>query len=251
MREAWRRKKRRKKIITYTLAFICLIGIIYSSYSIIVWKININKNSKMKESLDEMININIDKENYTVDFEKLKKKNPDTVAYLEVKNTNIEYVIVKGENNKYYLNHSFNKEYNIAGWPFADYHNKLDETDRNIIIYGHNMQDGSMFETLKDTLTKKWYENEDNHEILLITEKDKYFYQVFSTYTIIPESYYITTSFSSDKEYLEFLKELKSRSVNKYDVDLSENDKILTLSSCTTDGKKRVVLHAKLINKED
>ena len=110
------------------------------------------------------------------------------------------------------------------------------------------MQDGSMLETLKDTLTKKWYENEENHKILFITEQDKYYYQVFSTYTIIPESYYLTTSFDTDKEYLEFLKEIKSRSVHNYNVDLSEDDKILTLSTCTLDGKKRIVLHAKLIN---
>ena len=79
-------------------------------------------------------------------------------------------MVVNGNDNSYYLKHNFNKEYNIAGRIFSDYHNKFDETDKNIVIFGHNTKDGSMFGTLKNVLDKSWQENRDNLEIILITE---------------------------------------------------------------------------------
>ena len=113
------------------------------------------------------------------------------------------------------------------------------------------MKDGSMFDSLSYVLNKEWQEKEENHIVTLITEQGTYEYQVFSTYTIIPEDYYITTSFNNNEEFGDFISTLKSRSIYDYQVEVSKEDKILTLSSCIGDGKKRVVLHAKLINKED
>ena len=72
---------------------------------------------------------------------------------------------------------------------------------------------------------------------------------VFSVYTIKPESYYITTEFNNDEEYLEFLETLRDRSIYKFDISLIKEDKIITLSSCYND-EKRMVLHAKLISEE-
>ena len=105
-----------------------------------------------------------------------------------------------------------------------------------------------MFGTLKNTLNEVWYENEDNQKIVLVTEKGIYYYQVFSTYSIKPEDYYINTEFKDNDEFDKFIKKLKSRSIYDYKVEVSGEDKILTLSSCIGDGTKRVVLHAKLIN---
>ena len=98
-----------------------------------------------------------------MDFTELKKQNPDTVAHIKVNNTRISYVVVQGNDNEYYLNHNFNKEKNRAGWIFADYRNSFDESDKNLIIYGHNMKDGSMFDTLIKTIDKEWYTNKDNY----------------------------------------------------------------------------------------
>ena len=111
-----------------------------------------------------------------------------------------------------------------------------------------------MFGTLKKVLDKDWYENKENYKVILVTEKDTYYYQVFSTYSILAEDYYISTNFQNDEEFDRFLNTIKSRSVYDYNVSVSTLDKILTLSSCIGDGKKRVVLHAKLITnkmKED
>lgn len=249
------KKKRLRTWVVITLLLLFLIGTIYYSCQIVLWKIHVDNNNKIQKKINDSVKVIESNEDvkYEIDFNILKKRNPDTIGYLNVNNTNINYIIVKGKDNSYYLNHNYDKKWNRAGWIFADYHNKFDETDRNIIIYGHNMKDGSMFETLKDVLTKEWYTNDNNHIITLATEKGTYHYQVFSTYSIVPEDYYINTQFSTDSNFYKFIKTLEKRSIYNYEVDLSKEDKILTLSSCLGDGSKRVVLHAKLLieNKEE
>ena len=182
---------------------------------------------------------------YTVDFESLKEQNPDVVAYLKVNNTKIDYVVVKGEDNYYYLKHNFNRNWSILGWVFMDHRNNLDGNDKNIIIYGHDLTDGTMLGSLKDTLTREWQENKDNREIILITEKEAAIYEVFSTYEMLPESYYISTYFETDEDYSNFLNTLYYRSNYDFGVPVNKDDKILTLSTCMDSGAKRVVLHAK------
>ena len=242
-----RLKKKYVGILITIFIIICLIGLIYSLINIINWKKDVDDNKDILEEIKENIITNEENDLIKIDFKSLKEKNSDTIAYIKVNGTNIDYVVVKGNDNSYYLNHNFNKEYNVAGWIFSDYHNKFDETDKNIVIFGHNTKNGSMFGTLKNVLDKSWQENKDNLEITLVTEKGQYKYQVFSTYSIIAEDYYINTIFNSDNEYSRFLNEIRFRSNYDYNVEVNSNDKILTLSSCIGDGKKRVVLHAKLI----
>ena len=110
------------------------------------------------------------------------------------------------------------------------------------------MKNGSMFGTLKNVLTEKWQKNEEDKTIILVTEKGLNKYEVFSVYSINPEDYYIKTDFNSNNEYSSFLKTIKDRSTYNFTTNVSTNDKIITLSSCTNNGLKRVVLHAKLIN---
>ena len=248
------KNKRKIKKFPITIIFLSLIGLVYSESKIIKWHYATTDNEKIQESIQASVIIESTYEElaeespqYTIDWDKLKAQNSDTIAYLKVGNTNIDYVIVKGSNNSYYLNHNFNKESNIAGWPFADYHNKFDGTDKNIIIYGHNTQDNSMFGSLKNILTEAWYNNEENLVVDLVTENGFNQYQIFSIYTIIREDYYINTNFKSNEEYLKFLNTLKKRSIKKFDIDLNEDDQILTLSTCLTGGIKRIVLHAKLL----
>ena len=240
-------KKKYKIVLIAIFSLICLIGIIYSSINIYKWIKDTNSNKDIKEEIDKNIVVDKEKDVYKIDFKTLKKKNPDTVAYIKVNGTNIDYVIVRGTDNEYYLKHNFNKEYNIAGWIYSDYRNKFDESDKNIVIFGHDTKDGSMFGTLSNVLDNKWSNNKDNLIVTLVTEKNKYKYQVFSTYSIVAEDYYINTEFNSNEEFDEFIKELKSRSTYDYGIEVSGDDKILTLSSCIGDGTKRVVLHAKLI----
>ena len=249
------RKKGLKSAFLIVMIIICTAGCIFSAYKIIFWKHSDIENTNIQKNLVE--NIIIIEENstneteeikYEIDFESLKKQNSDTVAYLKVNNTKIDYVVVKAKDNKYYLTHNFKKKGNAAGWVFADYHNKFDGKDRNIVIYGHNMKNGSMFGTLKKTMTKKWYKNIDNQIVTLSTPEGTLKYQVFSVYSIPVEEYYINTIFKNDDDFYKFIKKLKSRSVYNFNVSLEKTDKILTLSTCNSGGKNRTVLHAKLVD---
>ena len=97
-----------------------------------------------------------------IDFKELKKINNKTKGWIKVNSTNINYPFVQAKDNKYYLNHSFNKEYNSAGWVFLDYRNNLNKLDKNNIIYAHGRYDKTMFGTLKDIIKKEWYTNKNN-----------------------------------------------------------------------------------------
>ena len=236
-------------IIILMIFFIILL--FFSGTKIVIWYMNNQNNKKISDEIAEFVTVDEtkedDEEKYVVDFEKLKEKNSDIVAWLKVKGTNIETTVVKSTNNDYYLTHNFNKEYNSAGWIFADYKNKVDGTDKNLVIYGHNMRDDSMFGSLKWVINEDWYNNEDNKYITLITENETQVYEVFSVYQIEKEDYYIQTNFNTEKEFNTVAQTIKKRSKKDFNVDVNENDNILTLSTCANNNKYRVVLHAKKI----
>ena len=247
--------KRKYKLKNWILIFfiiICLLIFIYSIYNIYGWKKNVDDNDDVVKKIDDSIKIIKDEktneDKYDIDFETLKNENSDTVAYLSVNGTNINYVVVKTKDNDYYLKHNFNKKYNVAGWIFADYKNKFDNTDKNIVIYGHNTKNGSMFGSMKNILKKSWQEVDNNLNITFVTQQGSYIYRVFSVYSIVPEDYYINTEFNSSKEYIKFLDTIKSRSIYDFKTTLNENDTVLTLSTCASNGTRRVVLHAKKVN---
>ena len=245
------KNKKKIAIIFKVFKFIFIVGIIISLINIGIWYFQNKESSNIKEELNDLIEIVNTEENdeFKIDFETLKEKNSDTVAYLKVNNTNIDYVVVKGNDNSYYLKHNFNKDYNRSGWIFMDYLNKFDGSDKNIIIYGHNTLDGSFFGTLRNVVKEDWYTNKENHIITLISENETFYYQVFSTYSIDVEDYYITTDFKNNNEFDIFVNTLRKRSVFDYEVPVDGNDVILTLSTCTGNGTRRMVLHAKKINK--
>lgn len=184
-----------------------------------------------------------------VDFTELKKINNDVKGWIQVNGTNINYPFVQASDNKYYLNHSFNKSLNYAGWVFLDYRNNL-TNNKNTIIYAHGRIDKTMFGSLRNILSSGWLNNSNNYVVKLSTEKENTLWQVFSVYHIPTTSDYIQTEFSSDDEFLQLITKLKDRSMFNFNTDVNSNDNILTLSTCYSDTEK-VVLHAKLIKKSD
>ena len=242
-----KKNKRYKKVILNIIIYMILLFVlIYSGIKIFKWYKDKTNNNKIAEQIKSTVIVEDEnKEEYTVDFKKLKEQNNETVAWIKVNNTNVEYPVLRATNNSFYLNHSFDKSKNSAGWIFADYRNKFDGTDKNIIIYGHNMRDDSMFGSLKNILNSDWYDNEENTNITLFTENEKCIYKVFSVYKIENEDYYIKTEFSNDNEFEKFIETLKKRSIKNFNIDISKEDSILTLSTCANNNKYRVVLHAK------
>lgn len=242
---------KKKRILNIAIYLILFLILICSGFKLYFWYKDKKNNDETTEQLKNNVKLekikkdNSNNEKYIVDFKKLKSENSDVVAYIKVNNTNIEYPIVKTSNNNFYLNHSFDKSKNSRGWIFADYKNKFDNTDKNIVIYGHNMRDESMFGSLKNILNEEWYNNSENKNITFLTEKGNYIYKVFSIYKIESEDYYIKTNFKNDEDYEKFLNTIKNRSIKNFDINLNINDKIITLSTCANNNKYRIVLHAK------
>ncbi len=243
----------KKNYILYTLFFSFIILLIVSSIQIIIHFKDSYSNSLLFKYIKKDIVVEKKEDSilknesiYNINFENLKKKNEDTVGFLKVKGTDIETVVVKSKDNSYYLTHNFENQKNKSGWIFMDYRNRLDGSDKNIVIYGHNMRNGTMFASLKNILDDSWLENIENHSIIFKTEDKRTIYKVFSVYQIEKEDYYLKTDFR-DSEFNTFINTLKERSIYNFGIDVTENDNVLTLTTCANNNKYRVVLHAKEI----
>ena len=247
------RKKQKKKNKNFLngIIYLILIGLLkYSGVKIFKWNKENSNNNNITDKISEAVTVEKNsegKEDFNINFNMLKKQNEDTVAWIKVNNTNVKYPVVKAKDNSFYLTHSFDKSNNSAGWIFADYKNKFDDTDKNIVIYGHNRRDGSMFSSLKNALNPNWYNNDLNRNILLYTENGEYNYEIFSIYKIESEDYYIKTEFNDENDFEDFLNTITKRSVQDFGVNVSKDDSILTLSTCANNNKYRVVIHAKKV----
>ena len=183
------------------------------------------------------------------DIEENKKINSDTVAWLWVNGTSVDYPVVQTDNNSYYLSHDFYKNSYYSGWVFGDYRDNFETFGRNTIIYAHNSLNGKMFSSLNNLLKESWFNTESNRYIKLSTETTNTVWQIFSVYTIAPETYYLTTGFT-DQTFETFVRTIASRTIYNFNVGVDVNDKILTLQTCTNSGTKRIVVHAKLFRIE-
>lgn len=186
-----------------------------------------------------------------VDFSKLKQINSDTVGWIYVNNTNINYPFVQTTDNSYYLTHAFDKSKNAAGWLFADYRSDLTNLKNNTVIYGHGRVDQVMFGSLEKVLEKSWYTNSENQIIKISTPTTNTLWQIVSIYTIQAESYYLTHNFENDESYQKFLDTIVSRSIYDFKVSTTTSDKILTLSTCLNYDGERIVVHAKLVKVQE
>ena len=184
-----------------------------------------------------------------VDFEELLNDNSDTVGWIQVNGTNINYPIVQTTNNDYYLTRAFDKSYNDAGWVFMDYRNDAEDFNKNTIIYAHSRLDKTMFGSLKNILRSGWLDNSDNYVIKLSTPYENTLWQVFSVYHLPTTSDYLKVEFNSDSDYNDFLNMISSRTAYNFGTSVNTDDKILTLSTCYANDEKLVV-HAKLIKRE-
>ena len=269
-----KRKLKWKNVIIILIVTTLIITLIISIFNIVKWKMDSNKTNEEITNIQEDIDVDEveDTENteiiepveeppkenpywdyinmnmINVEFNDLKRTNPDVVGWVKVNGTNINYPFVQANDNKYYLTHSFNKSYNAAGWVFLDYRNN-NTNNKNTIIYAHGRTDKTMFGTLRKVLNNGWLNNTDNFVIKISTETENTLWQIFSVYHIPTTSDYLQTDFDDDTEYQNFLDMIKNRSSYNFNTSINSNDNILTLSTCYSNSDKMVV-HAKLIKKE-
>ena len=275
MKKRKKYKLKWKNLIAVIIFLIASIFLIKSGVDLINYFIDTNKTNTEIKEIEDVVEIKevedtknteiieqveeIPKENpywdyikmnlISVDFDELLKINNETKGWIQVNGTNINYPFVQTTNNDYYLTHSYNKNYNQAGWVFMDYRNDTENLDKNTILYAHGMNNKTMFGSLRNILSSSWYNNTDNHIIKLSTPTENTLWQVFSVYHIKTTNDYIKTEFATDEEYQNFLDMLQKRSAVSFDTTVNATDKILTLSTCYNKTDK-VVMHAKLIKRE-
>ena len=185
-----------------------------------------------------------------VDFEGLRETGPDIIAWLNLPGTPVNYPVTQTEDNDYYLNHLHDKSPGKVGCLFADYENSADFSDRNTIIYGHNMRDGSMFAELNHYKEQAYFDAYPR--MYLVTPEGGFVCEVFAAFTADPEESGSDASpwrlgFQDDGAYTTWLGKMAERSVVESGVTVTSSDRVLTLSTCAPGGAKRFVVMGKFV----
>lgn len=191
--------------------------------------------------------------NATIDFAKLKETAPAACGWVDVPSVNISYPIVQGKDNDYYLTHAYNDKEMWGGAIFLDYTNAPDFTDDHTFVYGHHMQDGSMFAGLLEYDSKEFYDKQEaagNNYFYIYLEDCVRVYRIFSVCDVnIDDNYdafrYTTSAFTL-KDYVDYV-----MSVELYDcgVDYDGTSPVLTLYTCQYDSSSEVrhMVHGQLV----
>ena len=184
-----------------------------------------------------------------VDFKALREKNPDTVGWLYVGSCGISYPIVQGEDNDYYMNHTFEGTVNSSGAIIMDYRDDKYLKDWNTFIYGHNMKNGSMFGSLKNLLKAETLYDSDPY-IYVYLPGYIYRYKIFSYYKDKPDSKMYWTA-DTLQEYRQYIRDALSLSVRDLGVETSEENNMVTLVTCSGSGagKMRFFVHGEFIDR--
>lgn len=178
----------------------------------------------------------------------LHEENPDVIGWIRFDNSEISYPLMQGKDNDYYLKRNYRGEKNNAGSIFLEVSNSPDLEDSHSIIYGHNMKDLSMFGSLKEYKYKDYYK--DHPYFTIYTLDQVYRYQIFAYYDISMYGDVYNNQFGPDDFFQSFIDTMVSRSYYDTGVRPQKTDKIITLSTCSTEGN-RFVVNAVRVQKND
>ena len=182
---------------------------------------------------------------FSVDFAALKELNEDCIGWIRFDNIDISYPIMQGDDNDYYLKHTFEGQAVTAASIFMDYNNTPNFTDQNTFIYGHNMKDKTMFGKLNNYKDEDYYK--ENPYFYIYTPDYTYRYDIFSCYLADVEneadSFY--TQFGSLDAFESFINNVKERSAYDTGVEVTTDDHVITLMTCNKAGYEyRFLVHA-------
>lgn len=220
----------------------------YSSLSHVIFETKENQTYDTVESVDsDTTNETEEKEEFVFDYASLYNINQDAVGWILIDGTSISYPMVQGSDNSYYLSHTINGTENGAGTIFLDARMERGFVSDNVIIYGHNMKNGTMFGELKKYNDENFYKK---HNIInIFTEYEICEYEVFAVAIVEPTDTMVYAYDLSDEEHFEQYRNYIN-SIKLYDtnVNIYSDDKLITLSTCTSDSEQRLVVVAKKIN---
>lgn len=185
--------------------------------------------------------------NKEVSFQNLHNENNDYLFWLYIPKTKIDYPVMMSRDNKDYLHSSFYKEKLYAGTLFIDALSNKKENQDNLIVYGHNMKDGSMFGTLKKWRSEKYF---NEHKFIEIyTETEKRVYLIFAVREVSSNMdllHYKLDGFTNE----EYIQDARNNNIHFREFeDQYKNNQIMTLSTCMSNDAKRLILNAVLLSK--
>ncbi len=217
---------KKKKVIILMLCFcfvvFALIYLIFDSRNSDYLYVNIERNDNVNNPTYYKEIINAAREEYN---------NDDVVGILEINNTEYAVPIMQSSDNEYYLTHTPDGKENFMGSIYLDYRVDIDSS-KKLLIYGHNSSNIDMpFKILEEFYDKDYYDNHKYVEITTSNTKKKY--EIFSVYVETSDFSYMNINFESDDEYLSHIEKLKSKSMYDTGVELSEDDEILILQTCS------------------
>lgn len=265
---------KKKKPIWLILFVLFLLLLICGAVVLIIQKNDKKTANDAYEQMQEAVNDIPDKEDITIstetetqedalagieipeknlDWDALREENQDIYAWIYVPNTTVDYPVLQHPtDNSYYLNHNIDGTSGYPGCIYTEDYNSKDFTDTNTVLYGHNLKDKTMFSSLHNFEDEDVF-NQDNY-IFVYTEDYVFVYQIFAAYEY--DSLHLLANFDYSNEYvyqdyLDSIFEGTGRESNvKTDVEVTTEDKIITLSTCTSDHNSnyRYLVAGKLLN---
>ncbi|MBE6049682.1 MAG: class B sortase [Clostridium sp.] len=247
-----------KEVLRKIMFFISLIVFCVCSFKLYnIWK-EYHDNSKSYDEVREFAPEKVEESNNDEtpekpkfvfekeDYDSLLAMNSDFKAWIYIPNTEISYPVVQTDNNDYYLKHNFKKENNSGGAIFISSNNREPFVEKNTIMHGHHMRDGSMFASLMK------FKEEDfakGTPIYINTKDELLQYEVFSVFYETANNDSYQSGFTNDDQYLDYLNNLKGKSLFDLGKNLIKDDKIITLSTCDYDvDDGRLLVCARLVS---
>lgn len=215
-----------KKLFLNILTFICIVVICISGYKIYT---TLKDYKKADDVYSQLRNTKENSKDMTEAKKNLSSINSDYKLWISVEGTNIDYPVVQGSDNDFYLNHNFNKNYLPSGSIFLDYRNNL-ETDSNSVIYGHHMKNSTMFGQMEKFKDKDFFRN--NKIITLKTDNTTYTYEIFAIGVYDADFGYNKVDFTNEDDFNNFIHKILSKSMYSRNI-VTSKDQILTLSTCS------------------
>jgi sortase B len=246
------KKNMKKRLLNMIIAAaICIIA--YSTFSFFSIQHQYQKSGqeyervKKKAGADKLGLQGLDDTLPEIDLKSLQKENPDTKGWIYYPVLGINYPIMQDKDNTFYIKHTFSGDKNAAGSVFLDCYGNPDFMDDNTYIFGHNMKNGSMFGRIKEI--RKEDTVKDNPYFWIYTEEEWKKYQIFSYHDANADKKDIAfqIEFENKQAFQKFIKDVTIQSEEKLDVEVKDTDKIVSLSTCTSNSSLRLVVHGVLV----
>lgn len=253
------KKKKKGRTWLWRILFVAALCVfVYSGYQLYHIFSQNHEEKQEKQTLTTIANIPEDpkpeEEPFTINWDALKEKNPDISGWIIIPDTDINYPIVHGNDNAYYLTHTFLKAENYAGAIFMDYQSDPEFKDLNTFIYGHNVKHGTMFAELENFKEAEFYQN--HPYVYLFTPNGNYRCEVISMYSTTDGSPSYTTYTGNKVGYEGYISMIKGLAEHVRDVEMNSEDHMITLSTCSYErggeiSDARYLLHAKMVPWDD